>query len=32
MATVPLFTKPSFIAYRSGLANIGHNAGDEGPF
>ena len=32
MATIPLYTKPTFIAYRNTFANIHDNATSEGPF
>jgi glutathione transport system substrate-binding protein len=32
MATIPLYTKPTFIAYRNTFANIRDNATSEGPF
>jgi peptide/nickel transport system substrate-binding protein len=32
MATIPLYTKPTFIAFRKGLVNIGDNPTVEGPF
>jgi peptide/nickel transport system substrate-binding protein len=32
MATIPLYTKPTFIAYRNNFANIHDNATSEGPF
>jgi peptide/nickel transport system substrate-binding protein len=31
-ATIPLYTKPTFIAYRNTFANIHDNATSEGPF
>jgi peptide/nickel transport system substrate-binding protein len=32
MATIPLYTKATFIAYRNTFANIHDNASSEGPF
>jgi peptide/nickel transport system substrate-binding protein len=32
MATIPLFAKPTFLAYRNTYANIRDNATNEGPF
>jgi peptide/nickel transport system substrate-binding protein len=32
MATIPLYTKPTFIAYRNTFANIKDNSTAEGPF
>jgi peptide/nickel transport system substrate-binding protein len=32
MATIPLYTKPTFIAYRNTFANIQDNSTLEGPF
>jgi peptide/nickel transport system substrate-binding protein len=32
MATIPLYTKPTFIAWRNTFANIRDNATSEGPF
>jgi peptide/nickel transport system substrate-binding protein len=32
MATIPLYTKPTFIAYRNTFAGIRDNATNEGPF
>jgi peptide/nickel transport system substrate-binding protein len=32
MATIPLYNKPTFIAWRSSFANIRDNATNEGPF
>jgi peptide/nickel transport system substrate-binding protein len=32
MATIPLYTKPTFLAFRKEFANIGDNATQEGPF
>lgn len=32
MATIPLYTKPTFLAYRNTFANIRDNATNEGPF
>jgi peptide/nickel transport system substrate-binding protein len=32
MATIPLYQKPTFIAYSDKYANIGDNASSEGPF
>jgi peptide/nickel transport system substrate-binding protein len=32
MATIPLYTKPTFIAWRNTFANIHDNATSEGPF
>jgi peptide/nickel transport system substrate-binding protein len=32
MATIPLYTKPTFIAFREGFVNIGDNPTIEGPF
>jgi peptide/nickel transport system substrate-binding protein len=32
MATIPLYTKPTFIAYRNTFAGIKDNSTLEGPF
>jgi peptide/nickel transport system substrate-binding protein len=32
MATIPLYTKPTFLAFRKEFVNIGDNATQEGPF
>jgi peptide/nickel transport system substrate-binding protein len=32
MATIPLYQKPTFIAYRNTFANIHDNSTSEGPF
>ena len=32
MVTIPLYQKPSFIAYSNKYVNIGENASNEGPF
>jgi peptide/nickel transport system substrate-binding protein len=32
MVTIPLYNKPTFIAWRSSFANIRDNATNEGPF
>jgi peptide/nickel transport system substrate-binding protein len=32
MATIPLYQLPTFIAFRSGLVNLGDNVGPDGPF
>jgi len=32
MATIPLYTKPTFLAWRNTFANITDNATNEGPF
>jgi peptide/nickel transport system substrate-binding protein len=32
MATIPLYTKPTFIAYRNTFANVRDNSTSEGPF
>ena len=32
MATIPLYQKPTFIAWRNTFANIPDNATQEGPF
>ena len=32
MVTIPLYQKPTFIAYRNTLANVGDNPTNEGPF
>ena len=32
MATIPLYQKPTFIAWRNTFANIGDNSTQDGPF
>ena len=32
LATIPLYTKPTFIAYRNTFANVRDNSTSEGPF
>jgi peptide/nickel transport system substrate-binding protein len=32
VATIPLYTKPNYLAYRNTVANVGENGTNDGPF